>query len=79
MFQKGYCQAQTWLWNISDIPVSEIKAEKKEVQGSAIRYIDWLFPGVLAMNMMFSALWGVGYVVVRYRKNGVLKRLKVTP
>jgi ABC-2 type transport system permease protein len=28
---------------------------------------------------MFSALWGVGYVVVRYRKNGVLKRLKVTP
>jgi ABC-type multidrug transport system permease subunit len=31
------------------------------------------------MNMMFSALWGVGYVVVRYRKNGALKRLKVTP
>jgi ABC-2 type transport system permease protein len=31
------------------------------------------------MNMMFSALWGVGYVVVRYRKNGVLKRLKATP
>jgi ABC-type multidrug transport system permease subunit len=28
---------------------------------------------------MFSALWGVGYVVVRYRKHGVLKRLKVTP
>jgi ABC-type multidrug transport system permease subunit len=29
--------------------------------------------------MMFSALWGVGYIVVRYRKNGVLKRLKATP
>lgn len=28
---------------------------------------------------MFSALWGVGYIVVRYRKNGVLKRLKATP
>jgi ABC-type multidrug transport system permease subunit len=54
-------------------------AEKKEIKTSAIRYIDWLFPGILAMNMMFSALWGVGYVVVRYRKNGVLKRLKVTP
>ena len=37
------------------------------------------FPGILAMNMMFSALWGVGYIVVRYRKNGVLKRLKATP
>lgn len=31
------------------------------------------------MNMMFSALFGVGYVVVRYRKNGVLKRLSATP
>ena len=35
--------------------------------------------GVLGMNMMFSALFGVGYVIVRYRKNGVLKRLKATP
>ena len=60
-------------------PDTDIKAQKKEIQGNAIRYIDWLFPGILAMNMMFSALWGVGYVVVRYRKNGVLKRLKVTP
>jgi ABC-type multidrug transport system permease subunit len=53
--------------------------EKKDIQGTPIRYIDWLFPGVLGMNMMFSALYGVGWVVVRYRKNGVLKRLKATP
>lgn len=52
---------------------------KQVVDGKQIRYIDWFFPGILAMNMMFSALWGVGYVVVRYRKNGVLKRLKATP
>ena len=31
------------------------------------------------MNMMFSSLFGVGYTIVRYRKNGVLKRLKATP
>lgn len=31
------------------------------------------------MNMMFSALFGVGYNIVRYRKTGVLKRLKATP
>jgi len=52
---------------------------RQVVQGKQVRYIDWLFPGILGMNMMFSALWGVGYVVVRYRKNGVLKRLKATP
>ncbi len=75
---KGYVLEQ--MFKASLIPPNiETAAEKKEIHGSAIRYIDWLFPGILAMNMMFSALWGVGYVVVRYRKNGVLKRLKVTP
>jgi ABC-type multidrug transport system permease subunit len=41
--------------------------------------VDWLVSGLLSMNMMFSALFGVGYNLVRYRKNGVLKRLKATP
>ncbi len=52
---------------------------KKEVTGEEIRYVDWLIPGVLGMNLMFSALFGVGYVIVRYRKSGVLKRLHGTP
>ncbi len=52
---------------------------KQQVKDEAVRYVDWLIPGVLGMNMMFSALFGVGYVVVRYRKNGVLKRLNATP
>jgi ABC-type multidrug transport system permease subunit len=54
-------------------------ARKQQIYGRNIRYLDWLFPGILGMNMMFSALYGVGFVVVRYRKNGVLKRLKATP
>jgi ABC-2 type transport system permease protein len=49
------------------------------VSGAALRYVDWVLPGVLAMNIMFSSLWGVGWVIVRYRKNGVLRRLKATP
>lgn len=53
--------------------------QKQSVEDEQIRYVDWVIPGVLGMNMMFSALFGVGYVVVRYRKNGVLKRLKATP
>jgi len=47
--------------------------------GKKIRYVDWVLPGILGMNMMFSCLFGVGYVIVRYRKNAVLKRLKATP
>lgn len=52
---------------------------KQVVSGREIRYVDWLIPGLIGMNIMFSALYGVGYVIVRYRKNGVLKRLKATP
>lgn len=53
--------------------------EQLSTQGRKIRYVDWVLPGVLGMNMMFSCLFGVGYVIVRYRKNAVLKRLKATP
>ena len=54
-------------------------ARRQPVTGQAIPYVDWLFPGILAMNMMFSCLFGVGYVVLRYRKSGFLKRLHATP
>ncbi|MDX2368163.1 MAG: ABC transporter permease [Colwellia sp.] len=50
-----------------------------QTSGAKIRYVDWVLPGILGMNMMFSCLFGVGYVIVRYRKNAVLKRLKATP
>lgn len=54
-------------------------AIREPVTGKAVRYVDWLFPGILGMNMMFSCLFGVGYVVLRYRKSGFLKRLNATP
>jgi len=52
---------------------------REPISGDAVRYVDWVLPGILGMNMMFSCLFGVGYVVVRYRKNGFLKRLRATP
>jgi ABC-type multidrug transport system permease subunit len=58
---------------------STSSVQRQTVSGREIRYVDWLISGLLGMNMMFSALFGVGYVIVRYRKNGVLRRFKVTP
>jgi ABC-type multidrug transport system permease subunit len=52
---------------------------KAQIEGEPVRYVDWVLPGILGMNVMFSSLFGVGYVVVRYRKNGFLKRLRATP
>lgn len=52
---------------------------EEAVTGAPIRYVDWFVPGAIGMNMLFSCLSGVGFVIVRYRKNGVLKRLRATP
>ncbi len=55
------------------------RSVRQPVSGAEVRYVDWLLPGILGMNMMFSCLFGVGYVVVRYRKSGFLRRLSATP
>jgi ABC-type multidrug transport system permease subunit len=76
--RKGYILEKVFHGSLKQKALMNL-VEKKAISGREIRYIDWLFPGILAMNMMFSALWGVGYVIVRDRKNGVLNRLKATP
>ena len=43
------------------------------------RYIDFLIPGLLGMNLMNSGLWGVGFAVVEYRQRKLLKRFVATP
>lgn len=57
----------------------DITFQRKLLEGRKIRYVDWLLPGVLGMNLMFSCLFGVGFVIVRYRQGGILRRLKVAP
>jgi ABC-type multidrug transport system permease subunit len=43
------------------------------------RYIDWLVPGLLGMNIMGTGLWGVGFSIVQARTKKLLKRLVATP
>lgn len=49
------------------------------IEGDSIRFADWLVPGLLSLNVMFSSLFAIGHVIVRYRKAGYLKRLNGTP
>lgn len=44
-----------------------------------LRYIDFLVPGIIAMTLMNSAMFGLGGTIVNYRERGILRRLKVTP
>ncbi len=43
------------------------------------RYIDFLIPGLLGMNIMSGGMWGVGFVLVEMRSRKLLKRLIATP
>jgi ABC-2 type transport system permease protein len=43
------------------------------------RYIDFLVPGLLGMNVMSSGMWGVGWVIVEDRQKKLLKRIAATP
>jgi len=43
------------------------------------RYIDFLIPGLLGMNIMSGGMWGVGFVLVEMRSRKLLKRLVATP
>jgi ABC-2 type transport system permease protein len=73
---NGYVVERLLLQSYAESPDD---LQREAVSGRAVRYVDWVLPGVLAMNVMFSCLWGVGWVIVRYRKNGVLRRLSATP
>ena len=43
------------------------------------RYIDFLVPGLLGLNLMGSAMWGIGFAIVDARRKKLMKRLIATP
>jgi len=43
------------------------------------RYIDFLIPGLLGMNLMNSGMWGIGFALVDMRQRKLLKRFVATP
>jgi ABC-type multidrug transport system permease subunit len=57
------------LWTAREEPVI--------VAGS--RYIDWLIPGIVGMNIMSTGMWGIGFSIVHARLRKLLKRLVASP
>ena len=43
------------------------------------RYIDWVLPGLIGMNLMSTGLWGMGFGIVQARQKKQLKRMSSTP
>jgi len=51
----------------------------EEVHEPGSRYIDFLIPGLIAMNLMSGSMWGVAWVIVQMRVRKLLKRMLAAP
>ena len=51
----------------------------REMTEKGSRYIDFLIPGLLGMNLMGTGMWGIGFYLVNARSKGLLKRLVASP
>jgi ABC-2 type transport system permease protein len=58
---------------------SPLKAESTQSSEPGARYIDFLVPGLLGMNLMNSGMWGIGFAVVDMRQRKLLKRFVASP
>ncbi len=58
---------------------SPLKSETTQSSEPGARYIDFLIPGLLGMNLMNSGMWGIGFAVVDMRQRKLLKRFIASP
>jgi ABC-2 type transport system permease protein len=56
-----------------------VHVQNQLVHETGSRYIDFLVPGLLGMNLMGSAIWGMGFSIVESRQKKLLKRLVASP
>ena len=59
--------------------VDPIRATDTYITEKGSRYIDFLIPGLLGMNLMGSSIWGLAFSIVTARSKKLLKRLMATP
>jgi ABC-2 type transport system permease protein len=56
-----------------------VHTKNELVHETGSRYIDFVVPGLLGMNLMGSAIWGLGFAIVEARQKKLLKRLVASP
>jgi ABC-type multidrug transport system permease subunit len=61
------------------IVTSESDASIKPLTVTGTRYIDFLVPGLIAMGVMMSCMWGISYGLIEKRSKKLLRRLVATP
>jgi ABC-2 type transport system permease protein len=56
-----------------------VASSEQRVREPGSRYVDFVVPGLLGLNLMGSGIWGLGFAIVDARKKRLLKRLVATP
>jgi ABC-2 type transport system permease protein len=56
-----------------------VRVSDRQVREPGSRYVDFVVPGLLGMNLMGSGIWGLGFAIVDARRKKLLKRLIATP
>jgi ABC-2 type transport system permease protein len=56
-----------------------VASQNELVHETGARYIDFVVPGLLGMNLMGSAIWGMGFAIVEARQKKLLKRMVASP
>jgi ABC-type multidrug transport system permease subunit len=59
--------------------VDRVAARDDRERRAGSRYIDWVLPGLIGMNLMSTGLWGMGFGLVQMRQKKQLKRMSSTP
>jgi ABC-type polysaccharide/polyol phosphate export permease len=59
--------------------VDPVPTSDQLMRETGSRYIDFLIPGLLGMNLMGSAIWSMGFAIVDARRKKLLKRLVASP
>jgi ABC-2 type transport system permease protein len=60
-------------------PQPLVRFRSSSVDSSSLRYVDFLLPGIIAIAIMTSSVFGLSTILVDWRKRGILRRLKLTP
>ncbi len=68
---------EAWHGSRGETPPASIREEKAAETGS--RYLDYLFPGLLGLNLLSTSLWSIGLSIADHRQKKLLKRMLVTP
>ncbi len=76
-------ESRTARWIISSVLSSPaqplVTLSPKHLDAPGSQYIDFLVPGMMAMNLMGGGLWGIGFSIVDMRVRKLLKRFLATP